>query len=396
MNYTKDSSSAGRHIMPDLVRAFAIIGIALVNVGLFAYPLQMSYYDGGFQSRIDDWANFGVQSIFLMKSYSLFSFMFGVGFAYQIQSASRAKAGFGGRYARRIIGLLVLGLAHIAFAFQGDILLLYGLIGIVLFWFKNAKVKTLCWVAAVFIIFQILFGFLMMLSVWAGIKFAPEEILAVQNEMETSALLSREIFGNGTFIDAVKLRLAEYGSAMAIFIYQGLGVLGYFLLGLAAVKSDLIANPDAVLWKKFRRIALPLGVIGSAYGAWIVMGSDDMVLMQIATSIAVIGLFAPLATAGYLGLIAKWAKGPVTKFKIFMARGGTATLSAYLLQSLLLSLIFNSYGLGLFGKLGAASCIAIALIVSIFTLAFSSLWRKKFKLGPVEILFRAWTYLGKR
>lgn len=396
MNYQTDSAAAGRHIMPDLVRSFAIIGIALVNVGMFAYPMELSYFDGGFQTAADNWAYFSVNSLFLMKSYSLFSFMFGVGFAYQIQSASRSEAGFGGRYSRRIIGLLVLGLAHIAFAFQGDILLLYGLIGIILFMFRDTKVKTLCWAAAVLIIIQVLFGGLLVGSIWAGIHFAPEEMAIEFDKVTVNALQSREVFGSGSFVDSIYQRLSEYSAAAAIFIYQGLGVLGYFLLGLAAVKSGIISDPTASIWKKFRRFALPIGVLGSAGGAWLMMMSVELFSVKMMGGMAILGLFAPLSTAGYLGLIAKWATGPVTKFKTFLARGGTATLSAYLLQSVLLSLIFNNYGLGLFGQLGAVYCIAIALAVAVFTLAFMSIWRKKFKLGLVEYIFRGWTYMGKR
>jgi len=56
MNYVNDNSNAGRHIMPDLVRSFAIIGIAFVNVGLFAYPMELSYFDGGLVTSTDKWA----------------------------------------------------------------------------------------------------------------------------------------------------------------------------------------------------------------------------------------------------------------------------------------------------------------------------------------------------
>jgi len=143
MSYAQQSNDAGRHIMPDLVRAFAIIGIAVVNVGLFAYAMDLSYFDGGYQTQSDKGAVFLVYSLFMMKSYTLFSFMFGVGFAYQIQSAKQAEAGFGGRYFRRIIGLLILGVAHIAYGFQGDILLLYGLLGAALFLFRNSSVKKM-------------------------------------------------------------------------------------------------------------------------------------------------------------------------------------------------------------------------------------------------------------
>ncbi|MEO1642844.1 MAG: DUF418 domain-containing protein, partial [Pseudomonadota bacterium] len=97
-----------------------------------------------------------------------------------------------------------------------------------------------------------------------------------------------------------------------------------------------------------------------------------------------------------LGLIAKWAETPGGAVKTFLARGGTASLTAYLMQGLILSLIFNAYGLGQFEQIGAAGCTAIAFGVALFTIAFSSLWRTVFKRGPMESILRSWTYLGAR
>ncbi|MBL4869873.1 MAG: DUF418 domain-containing protein [Robiginitomaculum sp.] len=177
-----------------------------------------------------------------------------------------------------------------------------------------------------------------------------------------------------------------------LMLIQGTGVMGAFLLGLAAVKSDIIAKPDADIWRKFRRIYLPIGILFSAIAAYIIMTSEAMLSAQTMWGMALLFAAAPISSAGYLGLIAKWVQGPVTGIKTFMARGGTATLSSYLMQSILLSLVFNNYGLGLYAKLGAAQCILIALVVALFTLGFSSLWRKKFTHGPVEYLLRKFTY----
>jgi len=268
-------------------------------------------------------------------------------------------------------------------------------------------------VASILIGLQILLGVLVAASVEMGTRFAPDEmVVAASVEMGTrfapdemavagaevleKAQRSKEIFGGGGFMEAVHRRFYEYGAASPIFIYQGFGVFGYFLLGLAAVKSGLISNPTAAVWSKFRRFALPIGVLGSGVGGWFFISAETFLSPETMWGMALVGIFAPLSTAGYLGLIAKWAAAAASPIKTFMARGGTATLSAYLLQSLLLSFIFNNYGLGLFGQLGAATCIAIALAVALFTLVFSSLWRKKFKLGPMEALLRGWTYLGAK
>ena len=94
MTYLEESQAAGREIFPDLARAWALFGIALVNVGVLSWPMMSSYHAAGATvSSIDEAAWFGVNALFLMKSYSLFSFMFGVGFAYQMQSAERRGVG---------------------------------------------------------------------------------------------------------------------------------------------------------------------------------------------------------------------------------------------------------------------------------------------------------------
>ncbi len=397
MDYAEQSRQAGRHLMPDLVRSFAIVGIALVNVGLIAYSVELSYFDGGFRSDMDRWAQFLVNAIFTSKSYTLFSFMFGVGFAYQMKSAERAGASFNARYFRRIIGLLILGFLHIVLAFQGDILVMYAMLGALLFFFRNAGVKALVITSLILIAIQILIMCFMAFGVQMGMQYAPEEMGLEAERMQEMADRSMQVFGNGTFVEAVMLRLTQWLTMIGFYIFmQGFGVMAAFLLGLAAVKSELIANPGAKLWKTFRRVLLPVGLAGSALAAYLFMSADEMMSAQTMWGMALLFAAAPFSSAGYLGLIAKWVEGPASGLKTFMARGGTATLTSYLMQSLLLSLIFNNYGLGLYAELGAAASIGIALAIALFTLVFSSLWRKKYAHGPLEALLRQWTYLGAR
>jgi len=108
----------------------------------------------------------------------------------------------------------------------------------------------------------------------------------------------------------------------------------------------------------------------------------------------VIFIGSPLSTLGYLGWIAKWSTGTMTPLKEFMARAGTSTLTAYLMQSLILSLVFSAYGLGLYGAVSPVGCIAIGFVTGLVTLSVSSLWRKRFERGPVESVLRSWTYLS--
>ncbi len=398
MSYLQETKAAGREIFPDLARAFALIGIALVNVGYFAYaPAMGGYADGGLNSGLDHGAYFGVNALFLSKSYTLFSFMFGVGFAYQMASAERAGAGFAGRYWRRIIGLFFFAAINITLFFQGDILFVYAVLGALLFLFRKSGAKTLVGWAIGFYIVQVLLILLGAVAIAMGEAYAPENMIKVQAEMAGEGRAFYEAFANGGFAETVSARVTDWTGAIGyLLLFQGWGAMSFFLFGLAAVRNDLIARPQAAFWRKARHFYLPVGIVISLIGAWFIGRADAMASSEMLWGMFFIALGSPFSTVGYLGLIARWSLSADGAVKTFLARGGTASLTAYLLQGLLFTLVFYEYGLGLYAEIGAAGCIAIALVVALASLAFTSLWRAAFKRGPTEAVLRGFTYLGAR
>lgn len=398
MGYLQETKESGRHIFPDLARAWALVGIALVNVGLFAYPaMKGGYASGGLETGLDQAAFFGVNALFALKSYTLFSFMFGVGFAYQMVSAEKAGASFAGRYWRRIIGLFFFAAINIVLFFQGDILFVYGVLGSLLFLFRKSSPATLVrwavWLYIIQVVLLLLFaGFVAM-----GHAFAPEDMATEVERMAEMGAETLAIYSSGTFTETMNARVTEWATSVPFFfLVQGFGAMSFFLFGLAAVRNDTIAEPRAKFWQTSRRLYLPIGLVISAVGAWFMTGAESMIDPEMMLGMAVIGLGAPFSTAGYLGLIAKWSLAPDGPIKTFFARGGTSSLTAYLMQNMLFTLIFFGFALGLYAKLGAAQVIGIAILVALFSIAFCSLWRTIFKRGPMEVILRNWTYLGSR
>ena len=395
MSYNTDSQAAGRHILPDLVRAFAVLGIALVNVAYFAYPGEVTYHDGGLNTSLDHAAYFGVNALFLFKAYTLFSLMFGVGLAYQMQSAHRRGLPFGRRYTRRLIGLLILGILHVSFAFVGDVLIIYAVMGAILYAFKDKVVKSLVRLGFVLIALQITIVLLFAGALYMGEVYAPDDMAKSIAEMEAGFPAYYEIYGQGSLPEIMAHRWKDWvGYLFFAGPTQMPGILAFFILGLAMVKSGIISDPSAPIWSKARRIALPIGLGISAFAAYLMMTAENQISSEATLAMALIVIGSPFATLGYMGWLAKWAAGPDNAFRSFVARGGTATLTAYLLQSVILSFVFCGYGLGLYGKIGAAGCIAIALGTGLFTLIFTSLWRVKFTRGPFEYILRHFTYWG--
>lgn len=398
MTYEEESQAAGRHIFPDLARAWALVGIGLVNIGVIAWPMMSSYhYEGGLNGPLDEAAYFGVNALFLMKSYSLFSFMFGVGFAYQMQSAQRAGAAFSGRYWRRILGLLFFGILNISLFFIGDILIIYAVLGSLLFLFRNASQKTLMTWGFIIYAVQILVLAGMATAMYLGTVYAPEDMAEAFAEFAESDASNLAVFGAAGFMETATYRVVEYIKGMPfIMMFQGFGALAFFLFGFAAVRSGAIADPAMPIWKRARRVALPIGLAISSLGALLLSMSEGMTDPTTFFGIVLITIGSPFSTAGYLGLIAKWAEGSIGPVKAFFARGGTASLTAYLMQGLIFSVTFSAYGLGYFAQWSAAQCVGFAILATLFTIGFASLWRTKFKRGPLEMILRGFTYLGAR
>jgi uncharacterized protein len=70
-------------------------------------------------------------------------------------------------------------------------------------------------------------------------------------------------------------------------------------------------------------------------------------------------------------------------------------LSNYLLQSLVCTTLFYSYGLGWYGSVGRAAGLVLVVIIYAAQIPLSVWWLKHFRFGPAEWVWRSLTY-GKR
>lgn len=110
----------------DIVRGFALLGIALMNVEFFSRPLAA--LDDGLPTGLtgaDAWAGWLIHVFVRTKFFTMFSILFGMGFAVMLARAQAAGRGFAGAYLRRTLALALFGLAHGVLIWAGDILLSY-------------------------------------------------------------------------------------------------------------------------------------------------------------------------------------------------------------------------------------------------------------------------------
>ena len=119
-------AASERIVTLDVIRGFALLGIFLMNIEWFNRPL--SELDAGMQagvSGIDYWASWVVHVFVRGKFWTMFSLLFGMGFAVMLTRAEHAGRGFFAPYLRRTLALAVIGALHYIFVWTGDILFSY-------------------------------------------------------------------------------------------------------------------------------------------------------------------------------------------------------------------------------------------------------------------------------
>lgn len=399
MDITAENAPPARALMPDMVRAVSLFGIAVVNVMGFSWAFETGFFNGAIRSPVDEMANGALWSLFAMKFYALFSMMFGAGLAYQMHSAARAKRNFATRYFRRMAGLLIIGIVHFTFFWMGDILMAYALFGTLFFAMKDFKTRTYIRLGFILILANAL-----LLLLFAGVLLLVEQagvdITELMSDPASNPLtLEAERLGGdqATFLSAALFRASVLLSvAPSLMLQQGLGILGFFCFGLAAVRSNAIDDPNHPVWRRARWQMLPAGLVFSVIGGWIISESPSAISASTIFGTAILMAASPLLAVGYAGLIAKASTGTPGLIRRFIARAGSASLSAYLLQSVILSFVFCGYGLGLHSQLSAAQAIGVGALVGITSLIFAGTCRSFFSRGPMEVLLRKLTYFGEK
>lgn len=364
-----------RALMPDYLRLIALFGIVVVNVQFIGFSVLHGFSDPVAQTPVDAITLWLVNGLALLKTYGLFSFMFGAGLGLLMQSAARRGLAFGKLYRNRMLGLLALGLLHGCLFFPGDILVIYALTGSILYLLRDWPLRRLVTVGAALLAVQPMIALPLLLAP----SEAPPEFLAIE----------RHALGAGGFLDAVMFRTVGFLFTLPMFLLvQGVSALGWFCLGLAAVRAGMIDRPNHPLWARARHLCLWPGVVLSLVGAGIWQwGAAN-------AGAALTVIIAPVATLGYLGGIAALARPPGPVVSRMLAAGGSS-LSIYLGQSIVLSTVFAAYGLGMWDKISRAGATLIAIAVTLGLILGLVLWQGRFGQGPFEGVLRRITYAGR-
>jgi len=378
----------------DVLRGVAVLGILAVNAAAFALPMdaalapEQSPFPLIGASAVAHWT---AEVFFHQKFVTLFSMLFGASIF--LVGGERGDAARGRLLRRRLLWLALFGLIHGAAFWYGDILLLYAWAGLFVMLMRSMSARSL-----------ILFG------AAATLALATLQAATMWMTVNGPALLVDALSDESMSLaeDAVAASIAAYRSGWPAGLIENLkawGVLqsaslfGYvfatvplMMLGLGLFKIGFFHG------RLSTRVYLTLVAVGGAVLAllgvleWreIMAGPGVQATNGWSEVVASYPIFITLAYAS--GLILLTSRGVGWVRRLF-APVGQMAFTNYLTQTLIMtSLFYMPWGPRLMGQVDYPGQWAIVVAVWALQLIWSPLWLSRFRMGPLEWLWRRLSY----
>ncbi|WP_435952884.1 DUF418 domain-containing protein YeiB [Dryocola sp. BD626] len=370
-----------RNVTLDFVRGVAILGILLLNIVAFGLP-KAAYINPAWSGSVsvsDAWTWATLDLFAQVKFLTLFALLFGAGLQMLLHRGKRWIQS-------RLTLLVLLGFIHALLLWDGDILLAYGLVGLVCWrMIRDApgtrqlfNTGALLYLTGVGVL--VLLGFIsgdtpnrswvpdaanLQYEQWWKVNGGAE---AISNRVD---LLSSNLLALG----------AQYGWQLA----------GMMLLGAALMRSGWLKGQYSL--HNYRRTGAWLVAIGmlinlpGIYAQWRV-GFDYRwcgFLLQAPRELS-----APFQAIGYAALaFGYWPQLSKLRLVAAVTFVGRMALSNYILQTIICTTLFFRFNL--FMKFDRLTLLAFVPAVWAVNIVFSVIWLRYFRQGPLEWLWRQLT-----
>ncbi|WP_167578617.1 DUF418 domain-containing protein [Jeotgalibacillus proteolyticus] len=386
----------------DIVRGFALFGILIANMIAFKMPVfsEMGSLidgetlpEGGLNSTLTLLTNFFVDG----KFYPMFSMLFGLGFYIFYSRLLDKNLPATRMFMRRLVFLLLLGLAHLIFIWSGDILHTYALTGFLLPLFIKRTPKVIkIWAISLLLAGTFFFTAVLLISGW-GLNLSLNQGLETRESIQAAEMLAASVMTNGSFGEILSYR---FWNEVLFILFQVFliipTILPLFLIGLYFGKTGMFHDIEGNLhrWKKVLWTGLLVGapLVGLSVAVrYNLLDMPAYMSMPIAEGFNTLG--GPFMMLFYVaGVVFITRKKNVELLLMPFSSVGRMALTNYLMQSIIAVLIFNGYGLGLFGEVSKAQGVLIAIGIYTVQVFLSHQMLKRYKQGPMEFIWRKWTY----
>lgn len=386
-----------RHEILDVVRGFALLGVVVVNwywTGVWDV-LTLEQRQALPTARLDSVVQVLDHMFFDDKFYTLFSMLFGLGFALQLERSASRGRNLIPIYRRRLTILFLIGVAHAIFLYGGDILHTYALLGFALLPFRNRSDRFIlgCALAIALVVLS-----LPSIEWFISVYWPDANIGGAQEPRHAERLLAVTASGwQGIIWFNLNLLRADYFEIWAVGWY--LSIFWKFLFGFWVGRQALLrkAGEHVALYRRLLPWALVVGLAGNALSTASLWLPDNPVYPEAPFPTRLAWVFVEcgvvaLAVAYVCALVLIHQHPAGRRFLGALAPLGRMALTNYLMQSVVFVFLFYGVGLGLAGRIGVAAATVLAIATFFLQIVFSGWWLRRFRFGPAEWAWRSASY----
>ncbi len=371
----------------DIIRGFALFGVLLVNLTMIDRTLFGSLTSFRALQGADAAASFIIYFLAQGKFYTIFSFLFGLGFFLFMDKPDPEKRTL--LFKRRLYALLLFGVMHLILVWYGDILHNYAICGFILL--AVGRNKSFNYKRAIVIL---LVASTVIMALTAGLSSVDTGDYDIETYSEAEAI-AENAYTQDSYMDMVLYRATgELPIVVLNLLFVTIKLIAIFfigyLVGAKRVFHDIAAYyPSIKRFCAFSGVAFALTIAGElalytlskeAYWIRVIVGLLNEAGTLVGALFYVTGLLCLLQTAFFKKLLSP------------LQYMGRMALTNYLTQTIVFTTFFFGYGFGYFGKLPMRLYPLLAISFYCLQLLISALWLKRFKFGPMEALWRKMTY----
>lgn len=391
----------------DFIRGLAVMGILAANIVAFGQPMSAYFWPEAFLVDASDPGGFQWIAQFVLidgKMRGLFTLLFGAGM-YLFMERAWERGSTRWLQFWRLCLLLGFGLFHFYLIWFGDILAMYAMIGFLALLFMRRQPATQIRVGLfLYTLGAILLGGVFLMQyliaetpVFAGQEWVAEARGEITDAFEKQAANEAKINAHMQSGDYAAL-IAERYEQQWFMPFKGplfsfSETLSLMLIGMGLYRQGFFSggfNPSKMkMW----------GWIGVLVGGGLSLTLGVFVqgdgYSQVATNAALIGwsmIPRLLMVLGMAALLVEYSKGATGWLAQRISAAGRAAFTNYLGTSVLMMVVFQGWGLGLFGELNRPLLYLVTVLTWVLMLAWSKPWLERFRYGPLEWVWRCLTY----
>lgn len=376
----------------DALRGFTVMAIILVhNLEHFIFPV--------YPTDSPEWLNIldqgvfnGIFSLFAGKAYAIFALLFGFTFYIQTQNQKRQGKDFGYRFLWRLILLAGFATLNAAFFPAGDVLLLFTIVGLVLFFTRNWSNKAIIITAVIFLLQPVEWYH------YIANLMNPAHQLPDLKVGEMYAEVA-EYTKAGNFWDFISgnITLGQKASLLwAINAGRFFQTAGLFLLGVYIGRKQFFIPSEKNLHFWVRILIISAVAFAPLYTLKELIMQNDTIIRQTVGTIFDMWqklAFTLVLTASFTLLYqSKRFRNATNNLRFY----GRMSLTNYITQSIIGAAIYFPFGLSLAPYCGYTVSLLIGFFTFLVQVRLCKWWLSRHKQGPLEYIWHKWTWLGTK